>query len=372
MKNRSLILLPLSLCVVFLLDCCKKDDDKNSNTVDDFDRQAMLENVTNNYIVPAYANYENKTGALHEKSKDFTSSPSVENLTSLREVWKEALLAWQDVAFLEFGPAQEILLRSQTNVFPIDTALVKANIEGTFDLASVSNYKAKGFQAIDYLLHLPGKTTQEIVAFFEDSNSKKYLKEVCEELHDNSEQVSSKWTAYKTQFIANNTSNGQGSAMGLMVNALSSHYETYVRKGKVGLPSGVFNGFSKQAMPGHVEALYYGKSLPFANRSIASIKKYFNGIHFSTGSNGQGLDDYLTHTATEKDGKLLATQIENQFAEILTALSKISDPFSDPSVLSSTSVSDTYQAMQKLVILIKIDLTAALGVLISYQDTDGD
>ncbi len=59
------------------------------------------------------------------------------------------------------------------------------------------------------------------------------------------------------------TSNSQGSSISNIINALCLHYEFYVRRGKVGLPMGVFNGFSQQKLPHLVECYY--KSFKIAN-----------------------------------------------------------------------------------------------------------
>ena len=41
-------------------------------------------------------------------------------------------------------------------------------------------------------------------------------------------------------------------------------------------------------------------------------------------------------------------------------------------IYNKPMVQETYQELQKLVPLIKVDMTSALGVLITYQDNDGD
>jgi hypothetical protein len=37
-----------------------------------------------------------------------------------------------------------------------------------------------------------------------------------------------------------------------------------------------------------------------------------------------------------------------------------------------SKVQDLYNEMQKMVVLLKVDLSSALSILITYQDNDGD
>ena len=69
----------------------------------------------------------------------------VPTLQDLRQSWRQACIDWQAVSFIDFGPALDISLKSQTNIFPTDTALIKSNISsGTYDLQTPSNFDAKG------------------------------------------------------------------------------------------------------------------------------------------------------------------------------------------------------------------------------------
>ncbi len=368
--------LAISLIVLFvaLSSCKEKDKDKNNNDTP-FDTKLMLSNVSNQYIIPAYANYATQATQLKQNVEDFVSAPTLAGLATCKTAWLNLALAWQDVAFIEFGPAEKISLRQQTNVYPVDISLIESNIlGGTYNLELPSNFKAKGIQAIDYLLYNKStKTEQEIVADYTASTSlKNYLKDVVVEIESNASKMSSEWVTYKSIFIANSESNAQGSAVSDMVNSLSLHYEAYVRKGKIGIPSGVFNGFSQTPMPNHVEALYGGKSIELAKREIYALSTFFNGNDYVTGKTGSGFDDYLSNLGTESGSLSLTVAINNQFTAITSGLNGLNSPLSESVTQNQTAVKAIYQEMQKLVPMIKIELTSAIGVQITYQDSDGD
>lgn len=355
----------------------KKDDGScEFNTVGEYDRSTMLANLADNYIIPAYNNYQASTTELDNKATAFKNALTIATLTELRTAWKLTCISWQGVSFIDFGPAADISLKSQTNIYPIDTALVNSNIaSGSYDLQIPSNFDAKGLQALDYLLYGSGNNDQDVVDYFiNTSEAQNYLAAITSELKANAETVLNNWNnTYSQSFKNNSADNSQGSSVSILVNALSQHYESYIRKGKVGLPSGVFNGFSQQPMPGHVEALYSGYSIEYATAVMEAFRKFVKGNSYNDNTEGQGLDDYINFvSAKDASGNALETTINSQITTIITALNSHTNPLSDEVVNNSSQVMTTYQEMQKLVPLIKVDLTSALGVLITYQDNDGD
>lgn len=381
MKNNLLINIVyvfLALILVSLFACKKENKvkfDDETISIDDYNRQLMLTNYTNSYILPAYSAYKTDLLELYNETQTFTATPTLSNLQQLRVKWKDALLVWQDVAFLEFGPAEYIALRSQTNVYPADTSLILNNINvGSYNLQSASNYSAKGFQSVDYLISGISGNDQEIVDYFtSNTNAKTYLKDVVNELKTNAEYVYTEWSnSYASTFIGNSSSNAQGSSVSDLVNALNLHFETYIRKGKIGLPSGVFNGFTQTPMPNHVEAMYIQESLPYVYRSLSSFHKFINGNSYITNMAGEGFDDYLIFINATSSGIGLETAINNQISSINDKLNLINDPLSNEVLTNNQAVKDVYQQMQMLVPKMKIELTDALGVLITYQDNDGD
>jgi hypothetical protein len=335
----------------------------------------MLENITNNYILPALENYKSQCDTLNNSTYTFVTNPNQQNFTKLRSNWESALLSWQEVSFLDFGPAEYIVLKSQTNIYPTDTTLINENITlGNWNFTNSNYFDQKGFQALDYLLNKPNYTDQQIIDYFSSSsNAQNYLSNITQDLLDNINYVYNEWNGpYKTAFINDHESNSQGSSVSNIVNALCLHYEFYLRRGKIGLPLGVFNGFSQLEMPELVECYYHGQSLPFAIKAVSSMEKYINGVNYSTEENGLGLDDYMDFTNAMHNNNSLSITIDNQISDIINSLNTLNDPLSEEIINNKPAVSETYQKLQQLVPYLKVDMTSALGVLITYQDNDGD
>ncbi len=369
-QNRILI---IAVLVLVGFTQCKEKPSEDSP--ENYDKSVMLTNMTNNYIIPAYANFKDQTTTLASNISNFTVSPTESNLLSCRVQLKETTLAWQDVAMLEFGPAANISLRSQTNLYPADTTLINSNITSdNYNLELPSNFDAKGLQALDYLLYKPGQSNSDLVNYYLNStHAKSYLIDVSNELKMNSIDVYNDWNStYGSTFIENTEGNGLGSSVSEMVNALSLHYEAFVRKGKVGIPLGVFNGISQQIMPGHLEGVYSEYSLDYVLAEMNAISNFIKGVKFDSSTNGEGLDDYLDFVKAKNGTDDLSTAIVNQINTIESDLNNIGGSLADAINSNPSTVNTVYQSMQQLVPLIKVELSAALGVQISYQDSDGD
>ena len=86
------------------------------------------------------------------------------------------------------------------------------------------------------------------------------------------------------------------------------------------------------------------------------------------------LDDYmdLTLVLNTVEITIYRLKINNQFDDILAELNNLNDPLSSEILTNKPAVSQTYTKLQELVPLLKVDMTSALGVLITYQDNDGD
>ena len=357
----------------------QKDD--NSCLYEDYDKLSLLTNLADNYIIPSLDAYKSKIVTLNIHVDSFITNPSISNLTLIRTNWEDALLNWQDIGFLDFGPSEYILLRKQTNTFPIDTTELNNSITlADWNLGYVSSYDSKGLQALDYLLFKPGHTDNELITYFPNNeNARNYLKALTEDLNQNINNVTNELITYIEDFIndfevttSNLSTNSQGSSISNIINALCLHYEFYVRRGKVGLPLGVFNGFSQLELPELVECYYSGKSTQNLVRSVNSLRKYVTGSSYLNNDNGLGLDDYMDFVNAEQNSQQLSTVIDNQFLTILEELNNINGPLSEEIINNKSQITQTYQELQQLVPYMKVDMTSALGVLITYQDNDGD
>ncbi|MFT5600263.1 MAG: putative lipoprotein [Flavobacteriales bacterium] len=355
-----------------LVGCIKEPTSEMISDEDNFDRKSMLTNLADNYIIPGYATYNVAIDELESNWISFKDNPDLTHLDNLKSAFNNALRTWQSISFLEFGPASSVALRAQSNIYPINVTLINDNISnGITNVGSVANYTAKGFQAVDFLIFSEPTSANE-VSYLSQTDVINYMDALILDLKVNANYVANQWTSYRISFIDNNISNAVGSAVSEMSNTIIKHYETYIRKGKVGLPLGVFNGFSQLPLPTHIEARYSQANLQYAIESVEYLRLFLNGESYDGTKDGLGLLDYSNYVNATVNGSPLSEEIYNQMGSIITYSENVVGSWETEVTDNTASHMNMYQEYQKLVPLLKVDLTSAIGVTIDYQDNDGD
>ena len=121
-------------------------------------------------------------------------------------------------------------------------------------------------------------------------------------------------------------------------------------------------------MPEYLEARNSAISFDLLRQSVLALKQYYNGNAFVIASEGVGFDDYLIHLERSE----LNETINGNFDAILAKIDSFSGSMEDEMTANSQGLDELYTRMQGQVVSIKTDMTSAFGVLITYQDNDGD
>lgn len=345
----------------------------------DSDRKAMLTNIADNIIVPAYANFKTKLDAMTAKSDAFTAKPGKASLADFRQAWVDAYTEWQKVELFDVGPAEQYTLRNFFNIYPANTTGIEEYItagSGSFDVPL--SYPKQGFPALDYLINGLGSTDDAIVARYttaaDAAKRIAYLKRLTTQMNSVFTTVYTQWTTggYRDTFI-NCTALNAGCSTGKLVNGYVLNYERYIRSGKIGIPSGAMTNGT--ISPDKVEA-YYKKdlSLALAKTAHQASVDFFNGKSVKTGQEGPGLKSYLTSLGAKdsQTGKSLVEIINAQFDLVSQKLGLLKADLSDDVKTNNTAVTQVYTEMQKAVRMLKVDMTSAMSITITYTDNDGD
>lgn len=362
--------LPITLFILLLaLAACKNDDNGGSGTetcIQGFDQKAMLENLADNLIRPAYTDLQSKVNTLDNAGQLFLANPTEGTLADFQAAISAAYLIWQSAAAYEFGPAEEVFLRNSLNNFPVNVGKLENNISNQswdFDLPDEFD---KGFPALDYLLFGIADSPMEIVAFYKDANDadlrKQYVMALLSDIKTRVDKTAEAWSNYRETFVSN-LGTADGSALSQIINGLNHNYEL-IKREKIGFPSGALtSGFSN---PEAVEAYYSGQSLALAKAAIDATKNIYQGF------GSLGLDDYLNHVNAEKNGTSLHQLIEAQFLLIEETLNNLSDPLSDNITADQNAVSNAHSIISDQVVHLKTDLPSILCVSITYIDNPSD
>lgn len=357
-----------------ILMSCGSDNDPGVSG-DNFNRKVMLENWADNIIIPAYENMNTKIEAMKTASNVFIDSPSEENLSSLRVTWLEAYMAWQSVDMFEIGKAEQITLRNFMNVYPLDAdGMQQSLLAGDYDLSLINRQDEQGFSALDFLLHGLATSDTEIIAFYTDAvdgaKYKAYMSDVIDRMQMLASSVLNDWeNGYRDTFISRDGSSGTESVNSL-INDYMFYYEKFLRAGKIGIPAGVFSG---SVLSDRVEARFRGDvSKALFLQSLDATQDFFNGVHFDGQGDGVSLKDYLDELNSMKETEDLSTLINNQFDLARTTANNLSDNLGNQVETDNTLMLQTYDELQKNVVLLKVDMLQALNVKVDFVDADGD
>lgn len=344
------------------------------------DRELILTHWADNIIIPSYANFKAKLDIMLDKRDDFMASPDNSSLTEFRTAWVNAYLEWQKVELFEFGPADKYTLRNFFNIYPADVAGIIANIaDPAANLDLPSAYPRQGFPALDYLLNGVGSDDAAILAYYTTGPDAQkrldYIARISSRMNTLLANVITEWNGdYKNTFISK-TGLDIGSSMGIVVNAYVLYYERYVRTGKFGIPSGAAVSGSAVPNPDKLEA-FYKKDISQALAEVANqaAMDFFNGVAVSTGAEGPSFKSYLDALGAKDSGSgtLLSKIINDQFDVVKAKLDLLSPNLYEQILANNQLMVDVHTAMQQLVRMLKVDMTSALSVTITYTDNDGD
>lgn len=355
---------------------CKNNNDPCAH---EFDQTAMLTNIGNNVILPRYALLQDKITDLHLAVQAFVANPQQGALDTLRQMWQAAYLQWQRAAIFEFGPAENHSLRSSMGNFPVFTARVEEGVTtGVYNLDDPAYEYARGLPVFDYLLYGLDTNDNGILAKYTSdtyaSQRRQYISDVAQKMDDKVTAMHGGWLEQGGNFISSfNTTTGvaEGKPVSLLVNQLNAHYEL-LKNQKIGVPVGAKTSYI--VAPNKVETYYYRDfSLPLALEALDASLDAFLGVGELTGTDGQGLDDYLDATGAEQNNQPLATVIKNQYALAQSSLQAL-QPANLHDALSADleAVKAAYAHLQNQVVYLKTDMPAVLCVSITYIDNTDD
>ena len=368
--NRIVISFLVIVFIVAMQSCGDKEPTGPETPTDNFDRGALLMDLADNVIIPGYSRYATDVTNLDLSANTFVNNPTIDGLFQTKNDFRKAYLTWQRVSMFEIGKAESLALRNNTNIFPTNVAEIETNIAlGDYNLRLPSKIDEQGFPALDYMLFGTGESELEVVEYFiSNDNAKKYLIDLTSRMVGLAREVRDDWNnGYRETFIGNDGSSAT-SSLNKLVNDYMFYYEKYLRAGKIGIPAGVFSG---SPLPNTVEGLYSkenSKSLFLAG--LNASKEFFLGSSSYSDEIGESLKSYLEYL--DQDGNDLSGKILAQFDVIETKAKGLEDSFVQQIEADNVKMLETYDELQKNVILLKVDMLQALNIKVDFVDADGD
>lgn len=361
------------LLSVLFMSACNPDDDNEGN-VPSFDRAAFLEHASDNVIVPTYASFVQSSQSLESileglNQGDVTGS----DIAALRQALFDANIAWQRVQIFDFGPASSRALLATTNTFPTDTNEIELAAQSeTWQGGLSSTLSSSGLPALDWMLFSMDESATAAAWNDPSSGHLNHARRLSRFMAGEAAEVLSAWNStYRDDFVAS-TGTEAGSSIGELLNAFNRVYEGNIRKQKLGLPNGAMT-WSGNPQPSLVEAPFAEDwSIDLLSEGLKACAHLYFGDQVNGASSSLGLDDYLKSLGDVSYGQGLHEDIVGQLASAQAAVATMQDPLASFVVDQQQASLDVYNELQALVVLWKVDMMSSLGVLITYQDNDGD
>ena len=358
-----------SLIITMFCSACSSDSSSGSGGEISLERSNFLVNISDNFIIPQFEAFLSDTEALVDAKNIFIENPNEANLVSLRTNLTTAYTSFQPVgAYAELGLAGELNYYLNLNAHALDVEETLTNIEtfNTVDLSIVSEQDEQGLPAVDYLVNGLGNTDIDILAFYtgvEAANYTGYLSLVVDRIENLTQQVLDNWNGgFRDEFVANTSSSSSGS-FDILINAYAEFFEARIRRSKVDNPIGFISG---TPFPEEIESLYN----PIISRSLL-LEALENAENIYIGIDNSEVS--LSTIVINADGGELDTELKSFFDAAETQITNdINDNLFQQIEDDRSSLVATRDALQRIVALLKSDLTSILGVDIAFADNDGD
>jgi len=372
-KNILISLFSVAACMTIILISCSKSNTGSTPPPNNGGTDETLVNIGTNIIVPSYQQLSTNAATLDAAVSAFNTNPTLTTLADAQNAFKSAYKSWAAVSEFEFGPATDLFLTTHfTNAFPTDTVTIINNINGaSYAIDGLGNYAAQGFPAIDYLLFAYGNDAA-LARFSTNANAsgaKQYLATLTSSLKTKSAAVLNKWSASGGNYLDKfNKATGvdAGSSLSLLVNALLLDFDVNLQNYKIGIPIGLYGPSVLPKSPTKVEGYYSGLSSQLLIAQVQACQNIY------LGGSGSGLDDKVAATNAQKGEGTLNNAMKSQWATLITKMQALPEPLSAGVENESPAINDAFTEVRKMTVMLKVDMSSALGVKISFQDDDGD
>ena len=351
---------------------CSDTTGLKENLADNFDRQLLLENVTDNIILPAFEDFTEKLVAFDQSVTLFANTQNLEHLDAVQAQWVETYKVWQHIEMFNVLKAEEVYFMQKMNTYPASISKIENNIATyEFDLESNNNnWVAQGFPALDYLLFGLAEDTQSILLFYQNEDNVAYLNYVVaivSQMVNVTDIVHQDWKASRDVFVSS-SENSATSSLNLLTNDFIFYFEKGLRTNKFGIPAGVFSGSNARAV--NVEA-YHNATIAktLSLEALTAVHKFFKGQHYTSNASGASLESYLNYMT---ETSVLSALVLTKFDEAEQLITALDEDFASQIYANKEQMVTVFDKLQEGVVLLKTDMLSVLSIAVDYIDADGD
>lgn len=337
---------------------------------------ALVAATADEVVVPGYAAMAASMAALESEAGAFCAAPTAGGLEALRAAWRDAIGAWLEVAWLDFGPVEDDNRRLRIEFWPDANGNVRRSVDQvlarsepvTEEVLAGQSVAAQGLPALELLLFDPSSGTLDAFVAPEGGPRRcAFAVAIAANLSTIADSIRDAWRRDGGGFVDQLALAGQGStvfaspsaAVEELVNAVVAAIEQ-TKNERLGTPLGAGGG---SARPDAAESHLSGNSLANVAHSVAGIRRALGGA-------GVDIDAYLRQIGRTELADRIAAQLDETEARARAVPVAFSEALVDPAYGGElTGLFDTATLLTRT---LKNDLSFALGVTIGFNSNDGD
>lgn len=334
-----------------------------------FDRQAMLEGLVTETILPLHETLAVEATELETAGVAFQADPNSETLAAFQRAWEDTSIAFERLQVYRFQRVMPYMTQLDSN--PPNIAFIEGYIDledpGTIDTTFVEflGSSSKGLPALEYFIF----GDDALASLIEVQNRRDYAAALAADIRRVVDELVVEWTpiasGYGDRFIsADGEPNSVRSSVSMLTNEMIAELEDVARFW-LGGPLGYHDGGEPQ--PDLVEAPYSGTSTAKLIANLEGIEMALNGA-----GNAPSLADYLDFLGAEMNGEPMSAVLNTQIETTIAALEAIDAPLQVAVVEDTAAVEAAYDEAVTLLRLVKTDAAAQLGITVTFSDNDGD
>ena len=382
--------------IVAHLSCSSEPANDHADAADDnFDRSALLRNVTENVLLPTYEQFRDRTAELVEAVGTYCDSleesDELTNRTAAEQAWKNAMIAWQWAELMQVGPTvdDDRHLHDLVYSWPVvsgcavdQEVMALHDDPGNYDITQTLANR-RGLDANEYALFsgdLGSECAPQIRPAGWDalSDTEKraarcaFVKQAASDLAAHAQTTLDKWTtsgaAFMNELIMAGTQSSRFASEHAAVNALFGalfYIDTVTKDEKLGQPTGLIpNACSADSAPclRELESQYARHSKENIAANLTGFRRLFFG-DAQDGSEGSGFDDYLVARGRGDVAEAIRTAVDTAQA----AVEEIPGSASEALQSNYNKVVDAHAAVRAVTDSLKNDVPDILSLEIPTE-----
>lgn len=363
-----------------------------------FEQKALIANLTDNVITPAYQMFEQRAQAQLQAVSQYCQAPDATTLATAQTSWRDAMAKWQQIEVMQIGPlaVNSSTLRNNIYSWPIVSSCGVDQDVMFFETGFINSTPynivnrtatRRGLDALEYLLfntvteHSCSTTPTILQTWAQKTDQQRmtsrcnFAQEVASDLTNNATQLITQWTGangyaetLKQAGEAGNEFADVHDGVNLISDALF-YIDSVAKDDKLGAPLGYFAndcGPVDALCAENVESPYSDNSIDNLINNVIGFQTLFNG-QGTDENNTLGFDDYLI----EVDDQATSQQMLSNIDALLTDLKNYDSSLAQSINNDSAQAVQTHAQMKEVTDQLKVDFINSLALKLP-QTAAGD